>query len=105
MVILTRATRLDSHKCRLKLTISDRSFILSIVVNIVTSAGPVAWSAGGLAVVPIEGVDRVLTPDASVFITGLVRRFAPGLRALLAARRERQARFDGGELPDFLPET
>src|SRR5215510_7197125 len=79
--------------------------MLSIIVNIVTSAGPVAWSADGLAVVPIEGVDRVLTPDASAFITGLVRRFAPRLRMLLAARKERQARFDAGELPDFLPET
>ncbi len=51
------------------------------------------------------GVDRVLTPQALAFVEALERRFGARRRELLAARKERQARFDAGELPDFLPET
>jgi malate synthase len=47
----------------------------------------------------------VLAPAALDLLTALHRRFEPTRQALLAARRERQARFDAGELPDFLPET
>jgi malate synthase len=47
----------------------------------------------------------VLTPAALDLLAELHRRFEPTRQALLAARRERQARFDAGELPDFLPET
>jgi malate synthase len=48
---------------------------------------------------------RVLTAPALELIAELHRRFEPIRRERLAARRERQARFDAGELPDFLPET
>ncbi len=51
------------------------------------------------------GVAEILTPAARAFLTDLHLRFEPTRQALLAARRERQARFDAGELPDFLPET
>jgi malate synthase len=51
------------------------------------------------------GDEAVLTPEALAFVAELVRAFAPRIEALLAARRERQARFDAGERPDFLPET
>ena len=51
------------------------------------------------------GVDRVLTPQALAFIEALERRFGARRRELLRLRKERQARFDAGELPDFLPET
>ncbi len=47
----------------------------------------------------------VLTPAALDLLAELHRRFEPTRQALLAARRTRQARFDAGELPDFLPET
>ncbi|HEY6942242.1 MAG TPA: malate synthase A [Dokdonella sp.] len=47
----------------------------------------------------------VLDAGAVAWLTDLHERFDARRRALLAARRERQARFDGGELPDFLPET
>ncbi len=47
----------------------------------------------------------LLTPDARAFLDGLHGRFAGRLASLLAARGERQLRFDSGELPDFLPET
>jgi len=47
----------------------------------------------------------VLTPAALELLAELHRRFEPSRRSLLAARRERQARFDAGELPDFLAET
>jgi malate synthase len=55
---------------------------------------------------PVEGrAVEILTPEALAFVAGLHRRFDARRRELLAARVERQARFDGGELPDFLPET
>jgi malate synthase len=47
----------------------------------------------------------VLTPEALAFVAGLHRRFDGRRQALLAARAERQLKFDAGELPDFLPET
>jgi malate synthase len=48
---------------------------------------------------------EVLNSDALELLGELHARFEPVRRELLAARRERQARFDQGELPDFLPET
>src|SRR5690349_18021108 len=47
----------------------------------------------------------VLAPEALAFLAGLHRRFDPTRRALIARRAERQAGFDAGALPDFLPET
>jgi malate synthase len=49
--------------------------------------------------------DDVLTPAALEFVAGLHREFNPTRQTLLQARGERQARFDAGELPDFLAET
>jgi malate synthase len=49
--------------------------------------------------------DSVLTAPALAFVTELVERFGPRVHQLLAARDQRQARIDAGELPDFLPET
>src|SRR5690349_15389767 len=51
------------------------------------------------------GHDRVLTPEAVGFIARLHRSFEERRRALIKARAERQAHFDEGALPDFLPET
>ncbi|HOV58891.1 MAG TPA: malate synthase A, partial [Rhodanobacteraceae bacterium] len=51
------------------------------------------------------GYEQILTRGALAFLTDLHRRFEPTRRSLLAAREARQARFDAGELPDFLPET
>jgi malate synthase len=47
----------------------------------------------------------ILTPAALAFVAGLVRAFRPELQARLAARKQAQAAFDAGLLPDFLPET
>jgi malate synthase len=47
----------------------------------------------------------VLTSGAVDFVADLTRTFRPRVKELLARRRERQARFDAGERPDFLPET
>lgn len=66
---------------------------LDIAANIQVT-GPVA----GRAV-------EVLTPEALAFVADLHRRFDARRRDLLDARQARQARFDAGELPDFLPET
>ena len=52
-----------------------------------------------------QGQAQVLTPAALEFLAGLHRRFEPARQARLAARRERQAFFDAGGLPDFRPDT
>ncbi|WP_266169191.1 malate synthase A [Dyella subtropica] len=49
--------------------------------------------------------DTILTPNALVFLAGLHRRFNARRLSLLAARRERQARYDAGALPDFRIDT
>jgi malate synthase len=55
---------------------------------------------------PVQGrAAEVLTPEALAFVAELHRRFDGRRRELLAAREARQARFDAGELPDFLEET
>ena len=51
------------------------------------------------------GYERVLTTDALQFVADLARRFEPQRRRLMETRNERQAKFDAGALPDFLPET
>ena len=48
---------------------------------------------------------RVLTSEALAFVARLASAFEPTRRALLDAREQRQKDFDGGRLPDFLPET
>jgi malate synthase len=54
---------------------------------------------------PQPGQERVLTPEALDFLAALHREFNAERKRLLAARVERQARIDGGEMPDFLSET
>jgi len=54
---------------------------------------------------PRPADEGILTPDALSFLGELVHRFAPRVETLLGDRDARQARLDGGELPDFLPET
>ena len=51
------------------------------------------------------GFERVLTDGALGFIAGLHRAFDARRKELLAARVERQTRWDGGALPDFLAST
>jgi malate synthase len=48
---------------------------------------------------------QILTPEALAFLARLHREFEPRRQELLAARAERQKRFDAGALPDFLTET
>jgi malate synthase len=67
------------------------------------------------AVVPVSGVaikgplgpryKEILTEDALAFVAELHRNFNTKRRDLLARRADMQHRFDGGALPDFLPET
>ena len=51
------------------------------------------------------GYERVLTPEALEFLAAIARRFEPQRRRLMQARTERQAAWDAGTLPGFLPET
>ncbi|MFI5015629.1 MAG: malate synthase A [Hyphomicrobiales bacterium] len=48
---------------------------------------------------------EILTPEALAFLAELHSRFDDRRKSLLAARAARQARFDAGEIPDFLAET
>src|SRR5215475_4165662 len=48
---------------------------------------------------------EILSRDALAFLAELHRRFDTERRHLLAARSQRQKRFDAGELPDFPAET
>ena len=54
---------------------------------------------------PTDHADEILTPDALAFAADLHRRFNARRLDLLEARTVRQASFDAGSLPDFLPET
>ena len=47
----------------------------------------------------------ILTPEALGLVAKLHRQFDPRRQELLARRAARQKQFDGGVLPDFLPET
>lgn len=48
---------------------------------------------------------EILSPEAVAFVAALHRKFNPTREALLVKRAERQATFDAGRLPDFLPDT
>jgi malate synthase len=61
--------------------------------------------AHDISFTPHPDAERVLTPAAVDFLVRLHRGFDDRRRQLLGAREERQARFDAGERPDFLPET
>jgi len=52
-----------------------------------------------------QGYDRILTRDALEFVAGISRKFERARQDLMKVRDERQARWDAGELPDFLPQT
>jgi malate synthase len=52
-----------------------------------------------------DGYERVLTPEAVGFVLRLARAYTGRLGQLLARRRQMQAFYDGGGLPDFLAET
>jgi malate synthase len=62
-------------------------------------------SAGVQVVIGAVRDTEVLTPEALGFVAQLHRSFNPRRQRLLADRAQRQARFDAGELPDFLPNT
>ena len=48
---------------------------------------------------------RILTPEASCFLTKLAREFESRRRELLRRREARQREIDSGKMPDFLPYT
>ncbi|MEL6687444.1 MAG: malate synthase A [Pseudomonadota bacterium] len=53
----------------------------------------------------VPEIERVLTPEALLFLADLERRFGPQRRILLSDRQLRQDRFDDGELPTQPIET
>src|SRR5437764_6768206 len=54
---------------------------------------------------PVAATNEVLKPDVLDFLAQLHRRFNQRRIDLLAARAERQRRFDAGDKPSFLEET
>ncbi len=48
---------------------------------------------------------EILTPEALAFVAKLQRAFGGRREEALARRKARQAEFDAGKMPDFLPET
>jgi malate synthase len=72
------------------------------------SSAPVSASypAGLNITAPIpQEYASILTPEALTFFADLARQFEGRRQSLLATRAARQAEFDRGVLPDFLPET
>lgn len=65
----------------------------------------VAPEAVEIAGPTVPGSAQILTPTALALVSQLCASFSDRIHALLAHRREAQARFDAGELPRFLPET
>jgi malate synthase len=63
------------------------------------------YSMSTTALPNVEVETEILAPEASKFLVRLAREFEPRRQELLARRRVRQQRIDGGQLPDFLPET
>ncbi|HEY0232571.1 MAG TPA: malate synthase A, partial [Dokdonella sp.] len=70
------------------------------------SASPIPQPARVHIDAPSHAAHAGVLSDASLaFLADLHHRFDGRRRELLAARAERRARFDAGELPDFLAET
>src|SRR5215472_16731953 len=57
------------------------------------------------AFVEHDHANQVLSPQAVDFLLALHRAFEGRRKEILAARVERQVRFDAGERPDFLTDT
>ncbi|MGZ9898982.1 malate synthase A [Shewanella gaetbuli] len=53
----------------------------------------------------ITGQDQVFNAGAVGLLESLCKKFAAEVPQLLAQRKQKQARIDNGQLPDFLPET
>ncbi len=62
-------------------------------------------SFADVSFIPHPAATSVLTPAAVEFLADLHRSFERRRKDLLAARAERQERFDGGQRPDFLERT
>ena len=74
----------------------------------ITATRPREISATGAITVHghMTHADRlILTPDALAFLAKLESAFGPVRRRLMAAREDRQARFDAGDLPNFSWDT
>ncbi|MCJ9430584.1 malate synthase A [Kordiimonas marina] len=63
--------------------------------------------ADGLVVTghDVPRMAEILTDEALAFVAEVEHRFGSRRRKLVAARTQVQARFDGGDFPQFLPET
>ena len=70
------------------------------------SVAAVPRAAAGLALTErVAGQEQLLPAPLLGLLVSLHRAIEPERRARLAARRERQAAFDAGALPDFRADT
>ncbi|MGH7439790.1 MAG: malate synthase A [Polyangiaceae bacterium] len=70
------------------------------------TTAPLSLPAGVAITGPVRtGYEAILTQDALAFVADLARTYTARVTELLARRKDRQARLDAGEMPDFLPET
>lgn len=58
-----------------------------------------------LSLIPTEGSDKILTPQALEFLSQLEEKFRERRQYLLSLRQEKQELYDRGGRPDFLKET
>ncbi|MCW0456788.1 malate synthase A [Xanthomonas sacchari] len=71
-----------------------------------TAPDPSTRSTPGIALIAsLAGQDALLPPPLLALLVSLHRAIEPERQARLAARRERQAFFDAGGLPDFRDDT
>ena len=52
-----------------------------------------------------ENTDIIFTDEANKFVQDLHSKFSSRIEDLLEERLEKQAKFNAGDLPDFLDET
>jgi malate synthase len=103
--LVKRAATKSAKKSTRKAPARKRSLPRSARRKLAKGSAPAA--ASGIAVKGPLGprYSEILTKDALTFVAELHRNFNARRRDLLSRRADMQHRFDGGALPDFLPET
>ena len=76
--------------------------LTTVAENLMAQALPEGITLSGASRAEYAGI---LSPEALAFVAGLSRKFETRRREMMQRRQSRQAGFDAGSLPDFLPET
>ena len=105
--LVKKAVRKSVKKTARKAKALARKRLLRKSVRPKSAKVSVPVAAPGIAIKGALGprYSEILTKDALAFVAELHRNFNAKRRDLLSRRADMQHRFDGGALPDFLPET